>query len=106
MKHIKSFIELFDISRRNNFGMALDVATQVPDKNTENIQWFPFVSVSRGSKMQLFRFMDKRSKVLFLFVEGLISLSCSQTEVFSHLRLASIILSSSNLSLSVVMVIP
>ena len=58
-----------------------------------------------ASKM-LFRFKDKRSKVLFLLVEGHISLSRPQTEVFSHLRLASLILSSSNLSLSVAMGIP
>ena len=57
------------------------------------------------SKM-LFRFKDKRSKVLFLFVEGHISLSCPQTKVFSQLRLASLIVSSSSLSLSVAMGMP
>ena len=47
----------------------------------------------------LFHFKDKRFEVLFIFVEGHISLSCLQTEVFSHLRLVSLILSSANLSL-------
>ena len=54
----------------------------------------------------LFRFKDNRSKVLFLFVEGYISLCWLQIEVFSHLRLASLIVSSSSLSLSVAMGMP
>ena len=58
-----------------------------------------------ASKM-LFRLKDNKIKVLFLFVEDHISLSCLHTEVFDHLRLASLILSSSNLSLSVAMDMP
>ena len=63
------------------------------------------IGILMASKM-LLRFKYNRSKVLFLFVEGHISLSCLQTEVFNHLRLASLILSSSSFSLSVAMGMP